>query len=141
MNHAKTSLLLAGALALLAVPAFANYGKAAQADKFKSVDANGDGRISREEQLAHSQQMFTAVDTNHDGTLSAAEINASTELKSDKHATEELRKVDTNNDGLITKAEQEANCDAMFGKLDTNGDGYISEAEFSASHDKMKVKK
>ena len=130
-NHTLT--LVACGLTLLALPtAFAGHESVEV--KFKSMDTNSDGRLSREEHIAGGKKMFAEVDTNRDGTLSAAEIEACAELKKDKSAAQNVRSVDQNNDGLVTKAEHDASCGSMFDKLDTNSDGYVSEGELSGGH-------
>jgi Ca2+-binding EF-hand superfamily protein len=147
----KTSLLLlAGGLALTALPAFANESD----DKFKLMDTNGDGKISRAEHAAGAQTMFAKMDANNDGIVTADEMNAShPETKSSKlkfwekkdkeemSAAEKISVIDTNGDGRISRAEHEAGSEKMFTKMDTNDDGFLSREEFEAGHKAMKKDK
>lgn len=71
----KTRILTTAALALLAVPAFAQDTEADMA-----LDVDGDGYVSMEEvQTAFpdvSQDDFAVADTDGDGLLSAEELEA-----------------------------------------------------------------
>ncbi len=45
------------------------------AARFKAMDANGDGAVTKEEWRGPPER-FDAIDTNHDGKISAAEMAA-----------------------------------------------------------------
>jgi Ca2+-binding EF-hand superfamily protein len=140
MKTRNISLLAASSLALCAT-AFAG----GDGDKhFKTMDANGDGKITRAEHAAGAKQMFAKCDANHDRTVTAAEMEASTAAdgekpgKHDMSAAEKIRMIDQNGDGKLTTAEHEAGTETMFGKMDTNQDGALSKEECDAG---MKMKK
>lgn len=44
--------------------------------RLRSFDANGDGRITREEIPDQAEGMFDRVDTDGDGVITEAELNA-----------------------------------------------------------------
>lgn len=142
----KTSLILACGLALVALPcAFAGHSADAM---FKSMDTNGDGKVSRAEHAASAKKMFTDADTNHNGQVTLAEMEAChAKMKADKpmkdgmSAAGMIKMHDKNGDGILSAAEQEAGCESMFAKMDTDGDSFISASECSAGHDKMKKDK
>jgi Ca2+-binding EF-hand superfamily protein len=149
MKLLSSTLILAGGLAL-GVPAFANDAD----DKFKMMDTNGDGSISRAEHASGAQSMFGKMDANADGTVSATEMEAGmTEKKSSKlkfwekkdkdamSASEKISMIDTNGDGQISRAEHEAGSEKMFTKMDTNDDGSLSKDECEAGHKGMKKDK
>ena len=146
----NSTWLFAGGLLLATLPAFANDAD----DKFKLMDTNGDGKISRAEHAAGAQAMFGKMDANADGMVSADEMAAahgerkSSKLKFwDKKDKEEmsvfenLSIIDTNGDGQISRAEHEAGSDKMFTKMDKNDDGFLSREEFDEGHQAMKKAK
>lgn len=149
MKTIQSSLLLAGSLAL-ALPAFANDAD----EKFKLMDTDGDGKITRAEHTAGAQTMFGKMDANSDGIVTVAEMEAghhekkSSKLKfwekKDKDetaASEKISMIDTNADGQISRAEHEAGSEKMFTKMDTNDDGALSKDECEAGHKAMKKDK
>ena len=78
-----------------------------------SLDADGDGAITREEAKSHPRlvEKFDAVDANKDGKLEKTELDAQREA----HRTEwkargehQWKSADTDNDGKISRAEAEA---------------------------------
>ena len=152
MTAAKTkiSIILACGLALVALPCvFAEHTGEHSADaKFKAMDTNGDGRVSRAEHAASAQKMFADADTNHDGIVTLAEMEAvCTKMHADKPAKEEMsaaemiKMCDQNGDGQVSAAEHAAHADAMFTKMDADGDGFLSASECAAGHDSMKKDK
>lgn len=141
------STLLAGSLALAALPAFANDAD----NKFKMMDTNGDGSISRAEHAAGAQTMFGKMDANADGIVTAAEMDAghgekkSSKLKfwqkkdqGEMSPAEKISVIDTNGDGQITRAEHEAGSEKMFTRMDTNDDGSLSREECAEGEKAMK---
>lgn len=150
MKTFKNTLLLAGGLALLSLPAFANDDD----DKFKMMDTNGDGKITRAEHAAGAQAMFGKMDANADGNVTAAEMDAAYgEKKSSKlkfwdkkdkgemPSAEKISMIDTNADGLISRAEHEAGSEKMFTRMDTNDDGVLSKEECAEGHKLLKKDK
>ena len=145
MTPTKTLFTLTCCLALAAVPcAFAEHTGEHSADAmFKSMDTDGDGRVSRVEHAANATKMFDEMDANHDDIVTAAEMTACHEKKADKPAkhamssADMIKTMDTNGDGQLSRAEHDAGAAAMFTKMDTDNDGFLSPAEYAAGHDGM----
>lgn len=142
-----TSLVAASGL-LLCSTAFA--GGHHDADKkFKMMDTDADGKISRTEHAAGAKQMFTKADTNSDGVVTAAEMDTvlmEKGAKGDKEhhlprAAELIKEIDTNNDGQLSLAEHEAGTEKMFTKMDKDSDGSLSKDECDSAHKEMKKAK
>ena len=106
MTPTKTLFTLTCCFALAALPcAFAEKTGEHSADAmFKSMDTDGDGRVSRAEHAASATKMFDEMDANHDGIVTAAEMTACHEKKGDKHAKKAMSSAD------------------MIKTIDTNGD-------------------
>jgi len=135
MKSHKIIPLVACGLAL-ALPAFANTDASS---KFKKLDADGDGRISRSEFVAGKHDKIQRADTNKDGVVTPDEAAVTKPEKkhwwssSDKPPGQ-MNKADVNNDGQVTQAEASAAAEAAFDKIDTNADGFISAGELEAAH-------
>ena len=115
---------------------------------FKSMDANGDGKISMEEHTAAAKKMFDAMDANHDAKVTAAEMEAAHEKVTgrksqpgEKTAAEKIRAIDKNNNGVASAGEHEAASKRMFDVMDLDRDGLLSQAEFDKAHAQLLKKK
>ncbi|TWI05981.1 EF hand domain-containing protein [Luteimonas cucumeris] len=131
-----TLMMIAG----ISLPLFAH----ANEDKAKSMDADGDGRITATEHAAGAKAMFERMDANRDGIVTSVEMDASHAAKkqdgkarSGMSSADKIKAVDTNNDGRLSAAEHEAGAKAMFSKMDTDKDGSVSAAEMKAGHAAM----
>lgn len=142
----KSWILLS--LLVLSSPTWA-AGKPAKADNaeqaelkarfeqaFKTIDSNGDGKISKEEAAAKSPNLaanFDAVDGNKDGFLSQQEIwDAQQKMslavrEANEKFTRSLQKADKNNDGKLSREEAKAlpRLSANFDAVDANKDGFL----------------
>ncbi len=106
---------------------------------FKTIDSNGDGKISKAEadQKAPSLGVnFDAVDTNKDGFISKQEIWDAQQKMSEamRQANENfsriLAKADKNNDGKLSKEETQttpelAKLAKYFDQIDSNHDNVL----------------
>lgn len=115
---------------------------------FGEMDANADGKVTKDEITAFQTAKTAAMDTDKDGNLSVAELLAAHEAR--KAANEDdrakrmvkrmIEKRDANKDGVLSLAEMTPPADRgdkMFARADTDGDGAISKAEAEAVKGKM----
>lgn len=152
MNTRTTLLIVTGGFALAALSsAFAGVTGA----KLKQLDADGDGRITREEHAAVALAAFDRLDANRDGIISAEEHSNRPDQRMPGAKTEEknqrdgapfspagrINRADQNGDGQITRAEQEKDADLMFAALDHDKDGVVTESELEAAPDPIKAEK
>ena len=144
------------ACTLLATAAWANKDAG---DKFKMMDANGDGMVSASEHAAGVTKMFGEMDANGDGNVTAAEMDAKHDRKraakgnmtsndaamDDMHremsSSEKIAKMDTNGDGVLSASEHDSGARSMFTQMDTDGNGSLSKQEMAAGHAMMKSEK
>ena len=116
--------------------------------QFNTADSDGDGRVDRQEWIAHFGDVkgFDAYDIGHDGCVSHAEFlayqkasranthkaNAHDKLLLDRR--QKFGMADVDNDGRINRQEWIAHFgdDKGFDSYDIGNDGSISRAEFLA---------
>jgi Ca2+-binding EF-hand superfamily protein len=94
-------------------------------DRFPDLDANRDGRLSRDEWHGSPSQ-FSVLDGNHDGFISRAEMLGTAP------PPDLFTSVDMNRDRVITANEWQWSR-ASFDRLDTNHDGRLSVEEFKGT--------
>ena len=112
--------------------------------QFKTMDTDGNGRLSPDEHSAGAKRMFDAMDANKDGTVTIAEMDAihknipgKQPKGSDLSSVEKIKAVDKNGDGLLSAEEHADGSRKMFNKMDTDRDGFLSREELTAGHEKM----
>ena len=135
MNKAlriRGGLVLGGLV--LAAGAWANPSD----DKFKTMDADGDGMVTATEHAAGARTMFDRMDTNRDGNVTAAEMDtahAKGGRKAGKPMTssEKIAAMDSNDDGVLSLSEHEAGARAKFAEADADGSGTLSRQEMNAA--------
>jgi len=119
--------------------------------KFKHIDTNADGLISREEFLAawekynttmdlDGEDVFEDLDINETGFITQSDFNKWYLHETWNAIATDFRKMDKNGDLKISKEEFLEGCnnlcpaihaENLFKKLDVNGDGMLSFKEFS----------
>jgi Ca2+-binding EF-hand superfamily protein len=100
----------------------------------KLLDANGDGKVSRDE-FAKILSLFDTLDKDHNGELSQEELNgffravneAQAQATGGVEVNNLFERFDKNKDGKIT-AEEMGN-EKTFKALDLNKDGFITREE------------
>jgi Ca2+-binding EF-hand superfamily protein len=99
-------------------------------DQFDDLDANGNGRVEREEWHA-SDDAFMWLDRDRDGVLSRIEVTGEAQptTRSDQFAS-----LDYDGNGTITRNEWHWSL-GSFNQRDLNRDGVLSRREFAATAD------
>ena len=104
-----------------------------------AIDADKDGKISKDEMAGFRAARVAAVDANSDGKLSVDEI-AAMQLKAMEKAASTMAqrmmdRLDSDGDKMLSAAEmmdRPMPAD-FFDRLDTNHDGFIDQAEADAA--------
>jgi|GEM_PF-1436432 len=112
------------------------YDPIKEADKlFAQMDANKDGKISKEEYYHPAELRFTRFDLSSDGTITREEMMTFWEKKQGtKHAWKDmadtqLRRHDKDKDGKITHDEFMLATQLNFQMIDTDHNDAISKEE------------
>lgn len=117
----------------------------------RSLDANHDGRVTKEEYLAGTKRRFAKADANRDGVISAQEAKAAKLALKEKQARRDAKRVakgkpvkprksgtsakpylsalDANKDGRVSQKEYLARREKKFKEMDVNRDGVVSREE------------
>jgi Ca2+-binding EF-hand superfamily protein len=97
-------------------------------DTFKNLDANGDGRIERQEWHG-SRDAFEWMDRNNDGTLSRTEVVGE---EAAVGGSDLFASLDANRNGVIERSEWHWSRVSFNGR-DRNNDGVLSRSELGAA--------
>ncbi|MBB1249006.1 EF-hand domain-containing protein [Rhizobium sp. G21] len=122
----------------------------------KRLDADKDGKVSKQEMQAAMNATLSVVDSNKDGFLSKQEVEAGKDalkayrqkVKAEPNAApvkparlpngviKHFDRIDANKDGKLSKEELDRVADRMFQRRDANKDGFITAQEFLAKKGK-----
>ena len=110
---------------------------------FDRLDADKDGRITREEADQFRANVFSSIDSDGDGKISQAEYTAHRIKKAEERAQSHFARLDGNNDGALESNEYppkrmgkgKGKRGDMFSRFDSNDDGVVTREEMQ---EKMK---
>lgn len=93
--------------------------------RFRTLDHDGDGRLSRAEWHATHEQ-FARIDRNRDNVVSLPEFRGETGVDDDRD--DRFVDLDDNRDGRLARSEWHGSA-AVFDALDANHDGVLTRQE------------
>lgn len=137
LGATTAALVLGGAFAAVSAQADSDRGWGRhhesfgrhQAMMFDQVDANKDGRITKEEIDARRAQMLAKFDANKDGVLTLEEFQGVWNDITHQRMVRKFQRMDRDGDGKVTTEELNRPMDRMMGYLDRNDDGVIERDE------------
>ena len=95
-----------------------------------TFDADGDGRVTRDEMRKGVAKSFAAIDTGNTGKLGyIAFSDWAQKWLGDPNALPGAYETDSDSDNQITLAELQAKFDQIFTRLDKDKDGMLTRAE------------
>ncbi len=97
---------------------------------FSALDANKDGKISKEEFESHRPARLQVADANKDGKVSRKEYEEFIVKRAKERADRMFARLDRNGDGELDSTDSKMIADARFDRVDANHDGSITLNEF-----------
>jgi Ca2+-binding EF-hand superfamily protein len=104
-----------------------NLGPVAPAERVKSMDKDGDGKVSRDEFLGLAAQ-FDRLDADKDGFVTREEFAKFAAAYAPAALLDRFQSMDKDGDGKVTAAEFDGP-EPLFARLDADKDGSITRDE------------
>ncbi len=104
------------------------------ANRMMRADADGDGKISKQEAPEQMLRRFDRMDSDSDGYISRAEIEAGMQRARGGAGSMAARMMqsDADGDGKLSREEVPERMRERFDQMDADGDGFITQAELEA---------
>ncbi len=147
MTNSKTlfaAVLAVAGAAIVTIPGFAlaqGMGEGrGMMPSFETLDADGDGKVTKAEVQTFRANMVAGADANGDGLLNLEELTAQEakmiQAMAADHASRRLEAQDADGDGQLSAEElltpPMPRAAAVFDRLDADADGAVSQEEFAA---------
>ncbi len=103
--------------------------------QFRQADRDGDGAVSKQEARLHAPDVlrkFDRMDANRDGKVTREEFDRAFETRA-RRELDRFHALDANRDGTLSReefAKEAPQGQSAFSALDANGDGKISQQEY-----------
>jgi Ca2+-binding EF-hand superfamily protein len=123
-------LALGGCVGVAVRAAGHAHDRADPGQMFERADANGDGRITRDEFVSAHKALFTRLDRDGDGYLTSADAPRRLRNRGGGEGQAAgLRLMDTDGDGRISRQEFIDGSLKLFDRADANHDGVVDSQE------------
>lgn len=100
---------------------------------FNELDANKDGKVTKEEREAFRRDQFRTADSNKNGALDSAEMASHMRARSKQRIEKRFAAFDANKDGRLTLDEFPGRAKRRMWRADANTDGAVTKAEMAAA--------
>jgi Ca2+-binding EF-hand superfamily protein len=97
---------------------------------FAQMDANKDGKVTRDEARSAGERLFQKIDLDKDGSVTEAEAQTGMQALGKERAQERFTAKDTNHDGKLSADESKMPAE-RFTRIDTNKDGFLTQEELT----------
>ncbi len=114
---------------------------------FRTLDADGDGALTRDELERHRDAVFAATDADGDGVLSRDELVEAAlrrvRARIEKRVDRRLDRLDSDGDGVLSAAEYRRSdrLARRFARIDRDRDGRITPDELLAAAERLRKRR
>lgn len=144
----KSSVVAAVAVAVFGVsaavaqatPQPGQQERRGQMGQLMQADANGDGRVTKDEIRARRSQAFDRRDANKDGFVSADEAPQREARRTGGGDNAGFMRADADGDGKVSRAEFVDRDFGGFDRIDANKDGAVDRSEIAAAREQRRTK-
>jgi Ca2+-binding EF-hand superfamily protein len=144
MKHSHIAALTLGSALVIAGIALAGESKDGKGNSrhhqegrgakhlFERMDANKDGKVTREEAREAGERLFQKMDQDKNGSVTPAEAESGMKALKVEKIEERFRTQDLNKDGRLS-ADESKMPPPRFARIDANNDGALTREELRAA--------